>query len=704
MRKNYLMYPLLLTLAFSLNGTGFFAQSMQDREPPGTRGGSGGPANSGPAAEGELPLRRVSLFSSGVAYFEHAGELSGSAEIPLPFNAGAVNDALKSLVINDSGSHSPSVQYPSEQTLYRTLRSLRIDLSGNPGAAEILQGLRGAEILVNATPPVSGRILGIEYRSTPGSGIYGGEPVREAWLSLVTSQGIRVMAVKDMVSFSFTDPSLNGDIQRALDLIMESRQAETRTLRVVLPAQDRRTVSLSYVIPAPVWKVSYRLDLSREQPLLQGWAIVDNDGDTDWNRVELSLVTGRPVSFIQNLYPPYYLDRPTLPLAIAGAAEARSYDSGWGGAADAEALMETREYAPQAKSLSRAPVPAPPRDGAAYNSAMQSLAGGAESASGRELGDQFEFTLKDPVTLARQQSAMFPLVEGTVGVKKTLVFSGERAAQEGIIHPAISAELTNTTGMKLPAGPVTVFDGGSYAGDALLGFFPTGEKRLISYGEDLSVSGAVIASSTPVVRTVTISGGVMVIARRISFERSYTINNASGERKQLILEHPITAGTALVMPAEFDERTDTLYRFSMNLSAERELTITIREELPLEERIVLTQLLAENFAAYATNQEIPANARAALQQAIELKKAADTAKAAQLEIEGQRTYRTAEQDRIRRNLEAAGNQTPQGQEYLKRLVAMDTEIDALSASVDEARKTAQAAQKEYEDYLGRLDI
>ncbi|MFP3041661.1 DUF4139 domain-containing protein [Treponema primitia] len=689
MKKPNLMYTLLMILPLTLNGAGTFAQAIQDQ-----------------STETTIPLRKISLFSSGVAYFEHGGEISGGLVVPLPFNQGAVNDALKSLVINDPGSSSPSVRYPSEQTLYRTLRSLRIDLSGNPGAAAILESLRGAELQVNTPAAVTGRILGLEYRRVNAEAGNNGEPVREAWLSLVTPQGIRVMAVKDIISFSFTDPQINSDLNRALDLLLASREAETRLLTISLPGVGRRTVSLSYVIPAPVWKVSYRLDLNREKALLQGWAIVDNDGDTDWTNVELSLVTGRPVSFVQNLYPPYYLYRPTLPLAIAGIAEARTYDSGWGNSAaeaEVDSMATDREFSPRAKSLWETPAPASPS--AAYSSVQQSVAGGtAETARGRELGDQFEFTLPQPITLERQQSAMFPLVEGTLDVEKTLVFDGARSSRGGILHPAISAKITNTTGMKLPAGPITVFDGGSYAGDALIEFFPVGEKRLISYGDDLSVSGAMIASGSQSLRGVTISGGVMSISRRITYEKTYTFNNAAGERKRLILEHPITPGTELAMPADFDERTDSVYRFSVTLPAERELTITVREESPREERIILTQLRPEVFAAYASNQEIPANVRAALQRAIELKRIADTAMADQTGIEGQRNYRISEQDRIRRNLEAAGNQTPQGQEYLKRLVAMDSEIDELSAKADSARKDTQAAQKEYEDYLGSLTI
>jgi hypothetical protein len=708
MKKSNLIYSLLAIRLFLLSGGSVLAQYIQDRG----GGGSGGPAET----ETSIPLRKISLFSSGVAYFEHRGDVSGGQVVRLPFNRDAVNDVLKSLVINDSGSASPSVRYASEQTLYRTLRSLRIDLSKNPGAAEILQNLRGAEIQANTPSAVTGRILGVEHRylqQTPSrDGNYNGEPMREAWLSLATDQGIRVMAVKDIISFSFTDPQINGDLKRALDLLLTSRDAETRLLTISLPGTGQRGVSLSYVIPAPVWKVSYRLDLSREQPqtkgsMFQGWAIVDNDGDTDWIDVELSLVTGRPVSFVQNLYPPYYLYRPTLPLAIAGIAEAETYDSGWGGHNDAMEevmVMESREYEPSAKSLRAVPAPATPS--ADYNNTLrQSLAGGAvQTAQGQALGDQFEFTLPQRITLERQQSAMFPLVEGTLDTEKTLVFSGARAADGGLIHPAIAAEITNTTGMKLPAGPITVFDGGSYAGDALLEFLPPGEKRLISYGADLSVTGAMIGSGSQSLRGVTISGGVMSITRRIVYEKTYTFNNASGERKRLILEHPITGGTELTMPADFDERTDSVYRFSMTLPAERELTITVREESPREERIILAQLRPETFAAYASTQEIPANVRTALLRAIELKKAAEDARAAQAEIEEHRNYRISEQDRIRRNLEAVGSQTPQGQEYLKRLVTMDGEIDELSAMVDTARKDAQEAQKSYEEYLGGLNL
>ncbi|MDR1637211.1 MAG: DUF4139 domain-containing protein [Treponema sp.] len=672
--------------------------------------------DAGQGSETELPLRRLALFSSGVGFFEHAGTVKGSAAAParfnLVFNVSAVNDALKSLIINDPSPGSPTVRYASSETLNRALKSLRIDLSGDPGIGEILNALKGAELEVSAPGPLSGRIIGVEYRARGLT--FTGEEATEAWLSLFTPQGIRVIAIKDIGSFSFKDENIKADLGRALDLLLASRNSETRNLLVSLPGEENRIVSLGYVIPAPVWKASYRLDLSGKEPFLQGWAIVDNDSDRDWDNVELSLVTGRPVSFIQNLYAPYRTARPILPLAIAGVAESRTYDSGtgWAGSgysgaaaelaeesasvykstADSSRTFDERQAIPQAAL--RAPVPSP-----------SNISGGLiQTASGSQAGDQFEFTLRNPVSLERRQSAMLPLVEGSVKAEKTLVFSGSRALAAGSINPAISAELTNTSGMKLPAGPITVYDGGLYAGDALIEFFPENEKRLISYGEDLSVTGSVSSANSRLHTGVTLSGGVMTIIRRLSYEKVYAIRNASGETKKLIIEHPVTSGATLAEPKNFDERTPNLYRFVSSLPGNGEIKFTVREETPLSERITLAQLRPESFLSYAGSQEIPASVRALLTRAIELRRLADEAAQVQQELENQRSRLVSEQERIRRNLEAAGNQTAQGQEYLKRMVSMDAEIDALNGRIDEANSKTLASRKEYDNYIAGLSF
>ncbi|MHC6203613.1 DUF4139 domain-containing protein [Breznakiellaceae bacterium SP9] len=689
---------------------------------PSAPAASSAAAPSAPQGATGIPLKRIGLFSSGVGYFEHSGTVNGSVEMDLVFNVNAVNDALKSLVVNDPLSPNPSIHYPSEQTLEKTLRSLSVDLSGEPSILEILQSLRGADIDVYTPTLQSGKILGVEYR--PVITIFG-EGIEEGsqYLSLFTKEGIKTINLKEIASFSFKNPKINADLNRALDLLAASWTQNNRNLRLSLPGEGERSVSLSYVIPTPVWKVSYRLDLSQAKPFLQGWAIVDNDSDTDWDNVTLSLVTGRPVSFIQNLYQPYHLSRPTIPLAIAGIAEAETYDSGTEYARAESGVNQAYKMSSRSNMMAYeapmamdrayedaemtvnapyAPAPAAPAAG---------VTGGNESAVGQNAGDQFEFTLRRPVSLSRQESAMLPLVEGPVLAEKALVFSVSRAQRGPNVHPAISVELTNTTGMKLPAGPITVYDQ-TYAGDALIEFFPENEKRIISYGDDLSVTGGVSSSNSREIMSASIAGGVLTITRRQSYEKTYSFRNASMEQKRLIIEHAITQGTTLAEPESFTEKTNTLYRFVQTLPAAKSgaqsaagiLTFTVKETMPVSERITLANLRLESLLSYSTNSEIPADVRAALQQAIELKQAVNAAENERANINRLRDQQVTEQDRTRRNLEAAGNQTSQGQEYLRRMAAQDAQIDSLNAQLDTALKAVQAAQKVYEDYIAGLKL
>jgi hypothetical protein len=644
-----------------------------------------------------LPLKRIVIFSSGLGYFEHSAAISGPSVISLPFSRNAINDALKSLVINDPSSANPSVVYQSESALYRTLRSLKIDLSGSPGLVDILRGLTGAEITVAAPDLITGRIAGVEYRASAVSPF---SETNEPWLLLSTRAGLRLINIKEISVLQFSDPELNRDLERALDLLLTSQSGETQELTINLPGSGSRTVSASYVIAAPVWKVSYRLDLSVRRPLLQGWAIVDNDSDIDWKDIELSLVAGRPASFIQNLYPPYYVSRPVLPLAIAGAAEGVAHDSGYS-LRENNSAMTTADKAIQfdyegagrieSQSMARAAAPAPAFSG-----------GVVETASAAAAGDQFEFTINRPVSLNRRMSAMLPLVESAVDARKVLIFSGGSVASGANAHPRVGAEITNTSGMRLPAGPITVYDG-VYAGDALIEFWNENEKRLISFAEDLSVTGSAAETSARTVSAVTISGGVMHITRSLAYIKTYTFRNADSESKELIVEHQRTSGTTLVSP-NASEQTASGYRFNMTLSGGGELAFTVREERPIQETITLLSMRQDTLLSYTTNQEIPQIVRTALLQAAELKRKQDTADAEVRELEASRSRAESDQDRIRRNLEAVGSQNQQGQDYLRRLEALEREIDNLSSSLDRARTNARAAALAYENYLRDLKI
>jgi len=190
----------------------------------------------------------------------------------------------------------------------------------------------------------------------------------------------------------------------------------------------------------------------------------------------------------------------------------------------------------------------------------------------------------------------------------------------------------------------------------------------------------------------------MTITRRQEYLKTYTFKNNAAQEKRLIIEHPKNQETTLDSP-KADEETPALYRFTVTLPAKGELTVQVRESRPTMERVTLLQLRPDAFLSYTSNQELPANVRDSLQQAVALRSTLNAAQAAVTEAERQRSGFVSEQERIRKNLEAAGSTTQQGQEYMKRLLSLDDGIDKIDTQLQSLREGAKAAQKAYEDYI-----
>jgi hypothetical protein len=694
MRKFVLVAAVVVFLSQTVSAQGKIAG---DGTLPAQERGSGGGT-----LPGILPLRKVSLLTSGVGYFEHSGAVNGGAEVGLSFHLSAMNDALKSLVVRDPKGSGVRVRYPSENYMWSALEDLSIDLRGGPDIIEMLRRLSGAEVTITA----------VSQSQSPEQTIRGVLlSANEKTVAVSTEGGIRVIETQALRSVAFTDPRLNEDLRKALAVLSENRNTASRRVTVSLDGDGAREASLSYVIPAAVWKAGYRLDLSAQKPFLQAWAIVDNDSGSDWENTELTLVSGRPVSFVQQLYPPYRLGRPVKPLEIAGAAEAQVYGGAMFSlmAEDAAADGESG-YNGVMSARKMAPVPAAGVAAGFADQAAVGRTGAGDSNAVTDSGFLFEWTFKNPVTIARGQSVMLPLAEGEVEARKVLIFNGRTASAQGTYssgtHPQIGVELTNTTGQKLPPGPVTVFDNGSYAGDALVSFLDAGEKRLLSYADDLSVSGSVSTASRRMISAVKIAGGVMTITRKTSYELTYTFNNTSMEEKTVIIEHPIRFNAALAVPEKADERTENVYRFNRSLPARQSLSFQVVEEIPVNERLSLTGMSVDSqeFVSFMSNGEIPGNVRTALQQAVALREAANAAAAQVNEINARLSRAEAEQSRIRDNLTAVGTDTQTGGQYLAQLQEIDTRIDAINADYDKALAASRAANKAYDDYIAALEL
>lgn len=638
--------------------------------------------------KGDLSVNKIVLYSSGVGYFEHSGTVDGNATVNLVFNAAQINDVLKSLVLRDSTGTALAVNYPSQDPPERILNSFALDLSGSGGLAALMAQLRGQEMVLLTPAEVAGRLVGyepIELHSPEGT-----NRTQDLMLTLFTASGLRNIPLSSVSQVQLKDPRLNDELSKALGLLAGLKNEQHKNVTIVFKGTGKRSVTVGYITESPVWKTSYRLDLTGEKPFLQGWAIVENTSEVDWNEVSLSLASGRPVSFIQDLYSPLYVERPVYVPEVEAGPAPKINESGRAPAA-APAVPLPKAQAKMAEELSY--------DDSKDMGFRQS--GVKSAAQGEVSGELFQFTVKNAVTLPRHQSAMIPIVSSDLEAEKVSVYNASAVKN----HPMNAVRVTNSTRNRLPAGPVTVFDGGMYAGDSLTDTLVEKDKRIWTYATDLSVLVDSTGTSQSQTEKVTIINGVLTYKIEKTYSQNYHFVNKSGDKKRIMVEHPYNSSRQLVGPSSYEEKTDSYLRFRLDVDPQKEGSLNVIEKENVYERhAILTWDPGTLLALVSSKEPLSASVKQALQKAADLKLKSDRIQRELAVLTQQRTEEENNQNRYRNNISSVGRDSTQGQSYLKKLMDSEQKIDGLDGQI----KTKQADQKnsqiELEEYLKNLNL
>ncbi len=105
--------------------------------------------------------------------------------------------------------------------------------------------------------------------------------------------------------------------------------------------------------------------------------------------------------------------------------------------------------------------------------------------------------------------------------------------------PIRRVEFENTTGLTLEGGPVTVFEQGSYVGEAMLDTLKPTEKRLVGYAVELAVRVLDnIDSHSDRVTRVTIRSGTLKTHYALVQKTTCTFNSKSDKEQIVYLDHP----------------------------------------------------------------------------------------------------------------------------------------------------------------------
>jgi hypothetical protein len=525
---------------------------------------------------------------------------------------------------------------------------------------------------------------------------------------MLDSGELRTVDLSAASSLRFADAKLQTQLRDYLAVLNQARSKDKRSVYIEAPDAQGRHIAASYMIPMPLWKSSYRLIFGEQgEPTLEGWAIVDNTTGEDWDGVRLSVVSGRPVSFISRLYDARFLERPTVDLPDERAQ---------GPVLHQGAFEAPRQFAPPP------PQPAPQMAMPARKSTSVGALGGFASAGlnmqepmrvdalssvevnteGRDLGDLFEYSFSTPVTVKKNESTMLPFVQQKIGARKLLIYA-ESYGQ----NPMSAAELNNSTGKTLDGGPITVFDAGNYSGEALIETLRAGDKRLISYAVDLGTRITTHFDSTSdLLREIHINRGMLTARSAVQETKTFTIRNVDAKAKTLMVEHPARPGYKL-LNRKPTETTSDAYRFEVKLAPDSTQKFAVSEERVYDNTFEISSLTPDILLTYIKNESIPESARRQLKDIGDRKQEIaglnDQIQSTQTEIE----ELIKDQGRIRQNLTSLNNvsgQQEQVQKYSRQLSDQETKLAAMRDQLSELRKKKTGAQAGLNSLIAGLEI
>jgi len=654
-----------------------------------------GPRGETMPAEADLPVTRVVLFTSGVAYFEHEGTVVGDQAFELSVPPAEMDDMLQTLVLQDlDGGTVEPVTYDSRDPLARILAGYSIDLSGAPTLAQILAQLRGEVVHLEASRPLTGAIVAVERVDVPDEG-------PRTYLTLSTSNGLTRVDLAQVTSVRLDDPALQAELEAALTAVARHRAAEATTLRLSFSGEGERRVRVGYVREMPVWKSTYRLVVGEDGTgLLQGWAIFDNPTDLDLVDVRVSFVAGQPAAFVTSLYDPVYATRGRVQPPTAADLTPRADEGVLGRAAMAAAPAPS--VALQAEAFA-------PADVGAGVSAM---------ATGARSGATFAYHVDTPVSVGRHQSVMVPIVQTTVSATR-LAHYDPRVHDES---PLAAVRVVNDTGLHLAAGTVTVYDGNGFAGNALLADLVPGDARVLAYAVDLEVAAEVTGGTEPQrVVAARLVRGLLETETRQRVTQTVRLTPRTDEERFVLVDVPRVEGYEVVSPSPAPLLTPDALRFGVVLNAsegaegpdgvpvqlrcpagEEACVLEVVLERVTQRTVALSDVSADAIAVYLEDLELDDATRRVLQDVLALQR-----EAAQLRADmGARETRVAEinadQQRVRQNMQSLDRDSSLYRRYVADLEAQEDELDALSEEIAELRARLQDTQRRLQDLIAGL--
>lgn len=679
------------------------------------------------------PITKVTLYKHGLGYFEREGKVQGNALVSMLFREDQMKDILKSFFAVDlGGGRISSIRYDTRDPLSKQLEEVMIKVPEEAALSQFMLQLRGAQISLKvAGESIEGRILGVEpINETQNNTSF----TKSYRLVLLTKPGqIRSVDLYSISEFSLTDQSLQKELNRFLDLSLESRKNDRKKLMLSSTGEGERKIRIGYLVGMPIWKCSYRVIFDEKKKdssaLLQGWALAENNTEDDWNDVKLSFVAGSPISYIMDLYSPYYVKRaqfqipgfqnigvdwnkmsgPDLAdeMQLLGPKRERRVTPGQAPTAGAKRAMMAQPADRLALKPSKQASEASGDEDGEEAKSMADILSAAQTpgALTSKVGDLFSYEPKEKISIPKGQAAMALILSEQISGKKVLFYKADFSPK-----PLNAFVLQNSSNLTLEAGPVTFFEGSASLGEGILtSTLAPGSQEVVPYASDVTVD---IVKSEKSKRephlTARLVDGILTLTSVEALTNSWKITNRGKEPATLWLHQPKHSGYRLSKPEKPLKEVGNHYRFEIPLKASETIDFMVEEKKDISETVHLAKCSEEQIRFYVSQPSLSKTTRTFMKELGEI-----MAKKASLQKEindlNQQSKRLSdEQARIRSNLQALTSNQPKELELRstwvsalatneKQLSDARTKLDNAGSQVTKLEDTLSKKIKEFKE-------
>lgn len=646
-----------------------------------------------------LPITHMTLYKHGVGFFERRAELSGE-EVELSFRVTEMNDILKSLTAIDwGGGKVLGVDYATPQSREERLAGCSIRLNDRRSLRDLLIGLRGrrVQLFTDHSRNLAGKLLGLDEPAEE-------HPLTTALVSLLLDDKdmVHTLSLADIVAVEILDERGASDLRFFLETALTQEEYRRVTIRLDEGDHD---LSVSYIAPAPTWRVSYRLileagDRANEagtdttKALLLGWGIFDNRLEEDLKGISLSLVAGMPISFVYDLYTPFTPERPVIKEEARVAAGPVEFSAG---IALSEPLQDVSR---SAMAHMRAMPASAPRMQKAMSIDDMAAAQNVET-SGEALGELFQYIIQTPVTVGRGHSAMVPVISSRLECKKDLIYNNRKIAS----HPVATLRMQNKSGLTLERGPVTVLDSGEYVGEAVLPFTAAQGEFVVPYAVELGIKVNEINDSRREVYKLGIRGGYLLIEEWDIRLRTYIGSNKTGDAHEILIEHPCRN---LYKPFDTPspaEETDDFLRYKLIIPAWGDSKLKIQERRLVSRREEFQKQSFKGLQRYLTDGLIDQQTFSAISGLLKLYDNLAEYEDQLKNVKAERESIYKAQQQIQQNMAAL---TQEGKErllrvqYVDRLEETEKQLRVIQQQEQKLQKSIQQTKDDIERQLNNM--